>query len=43
MMHTIIDLTEVYDEHKDPEEKLDDNLRNIVSFDAMRRLYFNGS
>lgn len=43
MMHTIIDLTEVYDERETPDEKLEKNLRNIASFDAMRLLHFNGS
>lgn len=42
MMHTIIDLTEVYGGREDPDEKLESNFRNIVSYDAMRLLHFNG-
>lgn len=42
MMHTIIDLAEVYDGRVNTDEKLENNFRNVISFDAMRLLHFNG-
>ena len=45
MMHTIIDLDEVFaePEHQNTEEKLDKHLKNAMALDAMRTMLFNGN
>ncbi len=45
MMHTIIDPNEVLaePEHQNTEEKLDEHMKNVVAFDSMRLLHFNGN
>lgn len=45
MMHTIIDLNEVYaePEHQNTEEKLDKHIKSAMAFEAMRRSQSNGN
>ena len=45
MMHTILDLNEVFaePEHQNTEEKLDEHLKGAMAFDAMRTMISNGN
>lgn len=44
MMHTIVDLNEVFaePERRNTEEKLDDHIKSAMAFDAMRIMLSNG-
>ena len=45
MMHTIVDLNEVFaeTERQNTEEKLDDPIKSVMAFEAMRTMLFNGN
>ena len=45
MMHTIVDLDEVFaePERQNTEEKLDEHMKNAMAFDTMRTMLFNGN
>lgn len=45
MMHTIVDLDEVLaePERQNTEEKFEEHMKNVISYDAMRLLHFNGN
>ncbi len=43
MMHTIVDLNEVFAERQNTEEKLDDPIKSVMAFEAMRTMLFNGN
>lgn len=44
MMHTIVDLNEVFaePERQNTEEKLDEHIKSAMAFDAMRTMLSNG-
>lgn len=45
MMHTIVDLNEVAaePERRNTEDKIDKTGKNVLAFDAMRTILFNGN